>query len=604
MNLARFVFDKYIKPNMVSLAKEVNLTGELTKSAGRWQTRYNEYAVPDVSFSTIKEMRKHGQVNLALKIIKLPLMGLNWWVECEDKDIANFVQNELLKPIWKSLLKTTLVGVDYGFAPHEKVFEMRNGKWVYKKIKPVDPTTVDLKRNDETDSFDGFVQDNIIKVEAEKAFVYVHDIDVDGNMYGRGRVILAKDPWYYLTAACYPFYMRYLERRGMPAVKAWAPPEVRKTSAGEDVDCLDEAKKMGEALMNEMVVAFPAEYDQHSGKPLWGLEYMVDDKRGEQFLDGINHMLMLILRYMLVPERIYMQATEVGSYSMARVHEDMFFQGEMGLINEVIDYFNKYVIPQPIVLNFGQSAPMAYIKTEPLRQENREILSEILIKLIEITSKIGTVPKDFPIDLVNILEQLNVPIVKEDEQAEKWEEKEEKLMITLESVKSYFKRAEKEHLRKMEIIFGKQKEQFLNDVRKALSDSKRVMDRIENINVKYKDDFVSEMKSYVKNAYTFGIKSAKNELGVTEWIPADSKDLKYWRVRAESISKEQFAAMEGAVMEALMDGLKGNMTDQDIIFQVSKALDKIWSTRIVPTASTELVKALNDGRNFVAKKFS
>jgi len=623
--------DRNIESKIIELANEKKVgtpeTGELTKSGGAWLTgiTVEDYEGSDISLATLKKMRKHGQVNLALKIVKMPIMGVDWWVECEDKDIADYAENTILKPHWKGLLKNTLAGIDYGMQVSEKVWELQDGHWLYKKIKSVDPTTIELKRDPDTDSFAGFDQEGVKeRIKPEKAFVFVNDIDVTGNMYGQSRIAPAYDPWYWATLT-YQFYMRYLERRGTPPIKAKAPNAMRKNAAGTLVDCITHMTNIARKLVNDSVVTIPSTVDE-KGNPEFDLEYMKDDQRAEQFLKATEHFLALILRYILVPERIFTQSSSsAGSYKMSETHADLFWQMEEGLLSDVLDSFNRYIIPQPIILEFGSSAPPAYIKTAPIRAENKELLTDIASKVIEVTTKAmldgKEIPEDFQpymIDMARLLEQLNIPKREEEGQgtkkqlerpahdticcATKLEPKDQKrLDAHISSMRNYFQTAEKAFVEDAGVIVDKQAEAMIKKISGILENDRSAKD-LRSVEVGYLGEYQSLLSKTVFDAYIFGIKSAKKELGIQDWIPAANEDKQYGLAISEEITNKHAADLKYLIKMTVLGGLKKNRTNADIIFSVREEIKKHKNTHLLNTGRTEVSRALNLGRQLVAQK--
>jgi hypothetical protein len=91
----------------------------------------------------------------------------------------------------------------------------------------------------------------------------------------------------------------------------------------------------------------------------------------------------MILRSMLVPEKIISQDETVGSYSMAKTHLDIFLLSVDGLINELSDCITSQFIKPLLRINYGDDFPDVDFQIETLSQQNRELLQEILIEMIK-----------------------------------------------------------------------------------------------------------------------------------------------------------------------------------------------------------------------------
>jgi len=385
---------------------------------------YSPYAI---SIETRKRMRLDPQIRLALAAIKAPIMGLAWRAESVDGSLARFVESAL-RPVWRSLVRSALNAVDFGFQVHEKVWQVgelkveepaaEGGRRVrtcpdvvtYRKLKDLDPASVVILA-DERGNFAGFKQlSTDVVVPAEKAFVVTFEKEW-GNLYGTSRLDAAYEPWYWCRVM-YASCNRYFERKGDPPIKGHAPAEIRLDEDGNEVTSLDEANTVIQSLRAGGTAVFPDERDEH-GNPRWDFEFLLDDKRAEMFLDYIQHLEVLKLRAMLVPERVLTHEGATGSYALAQEHTDTFLRSEELLIQELLDHINRYLVPQLIFYNFGPQAPPVNITTSGLSRSTRELMKELLLQVLaaERVAKEGERPDLAAIiDVVKLLEELNLPV--------------------------------------------------------------------------------------------------------------------------------------------------------------------------------------------------
>ena len=385
---------------------------------------YSPYAV---SIETRKRMRLDPQIRLALAAIKAPIMGLAWRAESVDGSLARFVESAL-EPVWRSLVHSALNAVDFGFQAHEKVWQVNDveveepkaegGPRVrtyrevvtYRKLKDLDPASVVILA-DEMGNFAGFRQlSTDVVVPAEKAFVVTFEKEW-GNLYGTSRLDAAYEPWYWcrvLYASC----NRYFERKGDPPIKGHAPAEIRLDEDGNEVNSLDEANAVINSLRAGGTAVFPDERDEH-GHPRWDFEFLLDDKRADMFLDYIQHLEVMKLRALLVPERVLTQEGATGSYALAQEHTDTFLRSEELLIQELLDHINRYLVPQLVFYNFGPAAAPVHITTSGLSRSSRELMKELLLRILdaERAANEGEPPNlAAVIDTVKLLEELNLPV--------------------------------------------------------------------------------------------------------------------------------------------------------------------------------------------------
>lgn len=378
----------------------------------------------ELSLSILKVIRKDPIIQLGLKVIKLPIKSMKWWIECQDKNIAAFLEYAI-KRVWKQMLNVILNAVDFGWSASEKIWEEQdiqvvrkeNGEdivaydgpaFLLKKLKDPDPSTIDILVDSNGD-FNGIKQFGTSKgdvtVNPDKCFVMTNEKEY-GNLYGKSLLRYAYDPWYWSTLM-YQFLNRYFERRGTPPIKARAPKGKATLNTGEVRDNLEIAQTMAASLNNSSAVALPSNIDE-KGNYIWDVEYMREDQRAEMFIEYIEHLNIMKLRALFVPERAVIQDTDMGARSVAQTHLNVFLMALEGLMEDIADHINKYLIPQLINYNFGPNTPPAYIKMRGLSDNVKNLLKQILIAII----KKGEA--QIPVDLIRALEDLGLPVKREE----------------------------------------------------------------------------------------------------------------------------------------------------------------------------------------------
>lgn len=397
---------------------------ELTKTVGTSAVyaiagTFPQYDDTRITVGIRKKIRRDPQIRLALSVIKAPILGLPLQVTSKDKDIAGFIQ-EALSPIWRSVLRSSLTAVDFGHAPHEKLFEVKDitvtnedGKEkthrnaiVYHKLKDLDPEHITAYLFDENGGFAGFDWYNDVRVPAEKSFVMVNEKEF-GNPYGRSRLDCIYDPWYWCNVI-FLFANRYYERKADPTTKARSP-AIPKQGGGMEVDS-NFVTAVGNMKNSSTLVMSSQTTD---GKYNYDVEYLLDDKRGEMFKEYIDMLQALKLRGMLVPERVLTQDTRVGSLAMVETMTDTFLKMEQQLIAELFEHINKFIINPLVEFNFGKEAPKAYAIPGSITEQNTDLLKEIIFKVIDAEMDIGSGKPYETASIINtakMLENLNVPI--------------------------------------------------------------------------------------------------------------------------------------------------------------------------------------------------
>lgn len=371
-----------------------------------------------VTHATRKRMRKDGQIALGLAAIKAPLMAVRWWVESDDARAAALVE-AVLAPLWRELLRSSLNAVDFGFQAHEKVWAIRpltvtdrDGRRhhfpqaaVVRAVRDLDPEYVTLLV-DELGRFAGFrygLDRDAVFVPAEKAYVVTLGKEW-GNLYGTSRLDAAYEPWYW-ASVMYLFCNRYFERKADPAVVATGPAEERTDETGAATAALDHLDRLAANLRAGGTVTLPYEPDEATGRNRWSIEYLLDDKRADQFLEYLNHLQALKLRSVLVPERVLTQDSATGTQAMARTHTETFLRSEELILADVLDHINQFLVPQIVLYNVGTNAAPAVVKAGPLTDDHKAYLARIAAEALAARPDLARI-----VDWVKVLSAADVPV--------------------------------------------------------------------------------------------------------------------------------------------------------------------------------------------------
>lgn len=419
---------------------------EYGRSGNDWQqntmAKYiGDYNPDEIPLNTYDRMRWDGQLRLGLMTIKMPIMSRSFWVNCEDKDIGAFVYQNM-KEIWRPYIKSVLTGLDFGFAPHEKVWEIAENYRVvntkdkvdytgdfikYKSLKDLCQKTITMDYSDMM-KFKGFWQNkdrsNAAYIKASKAFVFTYDKEW-GNIYGWSRLKPAYNYWYtyWILDA---WHERWLQKRGIPPVIVKYPigKSQTATSGGTPVfkDNQEIARDAAKSLQPDSIVTIPSdEMKTQSGRTgSWGVETLIDNTRIDAFVEAKEALDIRKLRAILVPERAVTQDTSTGSFKMAESHIWIMMESLKGLIGDIAEHTNQFLIPQLVEVNFGKNAPKAEIQIEEIGRELTSALFEIYLGLVQAGKAYPGVKK--------IEELLNIPSETEEERKER-EAREEKLGV-------------------------------------------------------------------------------------------------------------------------------------------------------------------------------
>ena len=392
-----------------------------------------------------KRMRKDSQIILGMGALKAPILSAfsTYAIECENAEIAAFIRTAI-DPILNRTIRSGLNSLDFGNAPHEKVFITRNirydyedkqsgesvsrtraGAVVYREMKDLDPQRVTYYADPKTGQFVGFMHDSDEKqfVEPEGAWVTTHEREF-GDIYGTSVLDACYEPWYWCSVINM-FCLRYFERKGDPPIKGRAP-AFTMSDNGTEKSSVDFFNTALTNLISAGVLTLPAEYDEH-GNLLWDADYMKDDQRGEMFLRYIEYLQMLKLRALMIPDGAIQQSGRTGSFAASKAFSEMFMTTRAQDLEEILESLNRWVIPQLVEYNFGADAPPATITATIRPSDREELILRIVTSLLRAESVAGTDRTLNLIDAMKALEQLNIPITSPEKVARAQEKREQEI---------------------------------------------------------------------------------------------------------------------------------------------------------------------------------
>lgn len=419
----------------ISFKELTSYKNPLFSSPGKYNPAEVNPETIDVDTFTL--MRRNHQLAIGLAIIKMPIVALPWRIKCDDVKIEKTVE-WMLQKIWKKLVKTSLMAVDYGFASHEKVWERDNVKISYidkqgkeevyyqgdivyfKKIKPLHPESIKMKF-DENQNLVEIIQEGSlgsakdIELPIRKCFLFTNDEEF-GNPFGVSRLKNAYSVWYYQSLLI-QFMMQYFERRGTPPTIATAPPGKSQDSAGTEVSNLELALRVATSLISSSVAVLPYQANKEGRENMWKLETLQDDGRAAMFVEALVHLEARCLRAIFIPEGI-ISSDEGGGSGSNSVSADLFLMTEKGLITDLEDAVNQQIIKPFVEVNFPpEQQRIAELKLDPLSFERKITVKEVFVEMLrnlESMVQLGIAPNSLP-SVEKMAKILEVPI-------ESWED--------------------------------------------------------------------------------------------------------------------------------------------------------------------------------------
>jgi len=350
---------------------------------------------PAATLHTYRRIRTHPTVALARAVAMAPIMAAKLSVEAAKgvpDERIEFI-GEQMEPIWATLLKDTLLALDFGFQAFEKVWKVSDaGRLVYHKLKPLCPDDVEILVAEKTGQFTGLQQDDV-KLGVPQVFVYTHDM-MWGNYYGRSR-------HENIRATAWHPWMEVNEKAGKYATKvAGVIPMVQYPigemidSAGVTISTFDGARRVLAELGQGHGVAMPntlSEYTAdllHAGaKPqdlqAWQISFLeAKGQHGGDFVEMLRYYDTQIMRGWLVPERVALEGQH-GTKAEAGVQTGTALTIATLTLNDIIRHINWYLIDPLLVYNYGQQAEgSVYVTHAGLAPEVAALFEKIVANVL------------------------------------------------------------------------------------------------------------------------------------------------------------------------------------------------------------------------------
>lgn len=336
-----------------------------------------------VKVEDLKEMLdSDGTIQALYSSIVMPLLGSNWTIEPDDPDNeaaveqAAWVEEALRKPPHKGGMSTPfdlvlaqmLRAVLEGFAGFEKVYEISEGKIVFKKIAWRDPTTLKM-RTDERGGFNGLKQYAFINsaytditIPLERSFLYTYGKEFH-NLVGRSAFLAA--------------YVSYdKKRRLLYLAEQQAQNEAFKIKIvegreGGNTAELDENVGMVDEVGVRATIGVP------NGVKVSTL----NDTAGLDLLPFIEFQNAEMGRSVLAMF-IFLGTGKTGSYALSTDQSDFFIQALMSIRKSLENHITAYLISDLYQFNFA-TPEFGTFKFEDITDSTADLLKQVFIKIVE-----------------------------------------------------------------------------------------------------------------------------------------------------------------------------------------------------------------------------
>lgn len=355
--------------------------GELGTS-GDFQTLYNrqEARKAKLEITDIRKMLDNdGTAEAMYNLLTWPIMqaARHFEVEKGGSKELELVEQNFNKPSFAGgvTYPTDLLIADHlrsftdGFRFYEKVWQVYDGKVMYRKIAPRDAGTMTLLR-DEHGGFAGGRQrvwigskfvDVVIPVDRAYLFTYAKERDY---LYGRSPFTSA---YYHYDKKHKLYYLQQLggEVAAVPG-KVMQVPDAILNNPNKAADVLDTTDTFG-GIDSSIVIGKDWDLKPFESKP-------VDLQK------SVDHHDTLMARSIL-SQFIVLAGSSTGSYSLGESDKENFLMALQGVMKQIEHHFNTYIIPPLIDYNFG-SGIYPTLKFEDISSNTKKIMGDAFTAIL------------------------------------------------------------------------------------------------------------------------------------------------------------------------------------------------------------------------------
>ena len=359
-----------------------------------------QFDLSKLSLTDFRAMRDHYQVNASLSVLTFMQHQSEWHIECEDKKIAEFCE-ENLREIWTPLCRSLGTANWAGFSPNVLQWEndTNNNSLRLTKIKDLLPEECYVNWKEvEGWAPPGKVKPKFRIYDGIKQLGAVWPIPVDntlwypilmenGDHWGRKLLRPAFQSWFF-SILLHLFANRYYERFGEPTPIGRAPFE-ENISLGTDDAPIEQRGNVYmlevlKQLRSRSVVVLPNERtDMGNGRSEYDydIEYLESQMRGADFERYMTRLDEEVSLGIFTPI-LLMRTADVGSYSLGVGHMQMYLWMLNALNADRATYINKFILQRMKAFNFSSKAPKVEIKFRKLGNENVELVRSLLTELV------------------------------------------------------------------------------------------------------------------------------------------------------------------------------------------------------------------------------
>lgn len=366
------------------------------------------FDVSKLTTTDFRTMRWHPQVNASLSLISFMIHQMDWRIECEDKNIASTVE-ENMRLIWTRLVRAMSQAFWAGYSPSIIEWEnTKDGKNIFvSKIKDLYPEECQVHWKEVPSSyippdrqnqivpkvkvFDGMNKHGLgYPIPPEHTFWFPLMME-NGDYTGRKLLKAAFQPWYF-SLLVHLYSNRYFERFGEPVPIGRAPftDDFTVKQADGTTKTITGKQAMEGILMNlrsRGIVVLPSDRDPTASTGggrsefEYDIEYLESQMRGADFERYLARLDEEISLSIFTP-MLLMRTGSVGSLNLGVQHAQTFLWLLNALAGDMKEYIDRYLIDRIVAYNFTPNAPKCEWVPKKMGKENVETMRAIVSAMI------------------------------------------------------------------------------------------------------------------------------------------------------------------------------------------------------------------------------
>lgn len=589
------------------------------------------------SVKLVEKMRRSdGQVKAGLMALTLPLLSAHWDVtpasdSSLDREVALAVKDNLFDGMditWDEFLRHVLLMLPFGFMVFEKVWELRDGLWAWRKLAPRLPPTIQRwhtgKDTGDLESVEQWAWKSetyqTIKIPAEKLLLFTHEKE-GSNFAGVSILRAAYKHWFYKNTL-YAIDGIAAERHGVGLASFTFPNNATAEQKAK-------IERIGERLNahERGYVALPEDIKL----ALLGVAGQLHDIKG-----SIEHHDAQILRSVLA-QFISLGSKGVGSYALSSDQSGFFLMALRATGKNICDTINNSAVKQLVDYNWQVKK---YPKLTVSELDYIDVPATVDAIVKAVNGGALTAGDDIEAEVRRIMHlppkaprppgeepQAEEPPIKEPPAAELPAEsngaRPKKVMaaaepialtpgrdlsaaeklVAFDAIEGGLDRAEERLLAAIAEVRQKQVRR-LADL--AMSDiASKNIKRLGDIDVPYRQDMAKAIELMLRETYAFGKAQVRSE-AAKQGVPMKAQDplgrvdyLELLWTRALSLSNVFAGKLKAALVWEALNQLRTGKADRQ---EMEDALTSVSDREIRMTAGMSDMEAFGAGRKAAAEE--